>query len=97
MAGHPYRAELARVEPRRLVVAEAERPPRRGRVRAWSDGTTRISLRATRQLVPRLGYPLAGLLQLGQERLQLASGLEYDEAALRWIAQRLRRAIEAAR
>ncbi len=36
-------------------------------------------------------------LQFGRERLQLADGLGYDEATLRWIAQRLRRAIEAAR
>jgi len=36
-------------------------------------------------------------LQCGRERLQLADGLGYDEKTLRWIAQRLRRAIEAAR
>jgi len=36
-------------------------------------------------------------LHFGLERLQLADGLGYDEATLRWIAQRLRRAIEASR
>jgi hypothetical protein len=36
-------------------------------------------------------------LQLGRESLQLADGLGYDEATLRWIALRLRRALEAAR
>ena len=36
-------------------------------------------------------------LQCGRERLALADGLNYDEATLRWIAQRLRQAIEAAR
>ncbi len=36
-------------------------------------------------------------VQVGRERVPLADGLGYDEATLRWIAQRLRKAIEAAR
>jgi hypothetical protein len=35
-------------------------------------------------------------LQVGRERLPLADGLGYDDAQLRWIARRLRRALEAA-
>jgi hypothetical protein len=170
----PYRGELVRLEPRSLV-AEAERPPRAIRVRAWSDGTARIRLRprakmalpwivtvlfaAAAAAVSHLecsgfavacglfGAILAGRvavrgslgetivitpaalmsrkwpwrrrvfaiadvstvvvtgvgdetrldLQCGRERMQLADGLGYDEARLRWIAQRLRRALEAAR
>ena len=169
----PYRGELVRVEPRALV-AEPERPPRGIRVRAWSDGTTQISLRKPTHLSVQLflsavtlcllasaGDPLlpndramclisaalpaffllrsfagetisvspAALsrrrrlgraevrtladvstvvvsgskeeprleLQVGRERVALADGLGYDEPTLRWIAQRLRRAIEAAR
>jgi hypothetical protein len=163
----PYRGELVRLEPRALV-AEAERPPRGLRVRAWSDGTTRLRLgspgvtlrrvvlgivaaifvvasfeeafallfaagavalaipastrvriEVTRAavLVDRRGgqcivRPLSDVstvvvsgsgdetrldLQCGRERIQFANGLDYDEATLRWIAQRLRRALEAAR
>jgi hypothetical protein len=174
VAEHPYRAEVVRVDGKRELLAESERSPRRVRVRAWSDRTTRISLRGTSHLLPRVGFsfltlvfgvmgfaeeeprsiavgymiatlflvltlrtfraeritvspaavarrkrfgrtevrPLVDVstvvvsgdgedarldLQCGRERVQLAQDLGYDEKTLRWIAQRLRRAIEAAR
>jgi hypothetical protein len=174
VAEHPYRAGHERVEGPRVVVAEPERPPRRVRVRAWTDRTTRIRLRAAGQLLARVGFGFLTLLfalagdaerelsrgvfgyalavvfavltlrtfraeqitvspaavsrrrwlrraevrlladvstvvvtgsgeetrldlQIGRERLQLAAGLGYDEMTLRWIAKRLRRALEAAR
>ena len=174
MAEHPYRPELARVDGRRVALAEAERPPQYVRVRAWNDGTMRMRLGVAKHFALRITFgvlagslgmlalilgPLdmgflfsllalscavivAGVsggerisvspaaiarrrrfgrgevralgdvstvgvsgngaatrvaLQLGRERLPLAEGLGYDEPTLRWIAQRLRRAIEAAR
>jgi hypothetical protein len=143
VAEHPYRAEIVRAvdSERRVVVAEAERPPRRVRVRAWSDRTTRIRLRSVGELLPRLGFPFAALMfawlggvendvrsnlagygiaaifvvlwlrTFGAEQLTVSPAavarrrrfrraevrLGYDDKTLRWIAQRLRRAIEAAR
>jgi hypothetical protein len=174
VAEHPYRAEVDRVDEKRVPLAESERAPRRVRVRAWSDRTTRMRLRGTSHLLSRVGFsfltvmfglmgfaeaeprsiavgfvlatlflvltlrtfraeqitvspaavarrrrfgrvevrPLVDVstvvvsgsgedarldLQVGRERLQLADGLGYDDRTLRWIAQRLRRAIEAAR
>jgi hypothetical protein len=172
VAEHPYRRELTIAAPaKRVVVAEAERPPRDVAARAWNDGTTRIRLRPRGHRKARIGYSASALglaalsltggesqvflpvavflailalnawrgerivvtpaavyrrrrfgrsevrplvdvstvvvgsddegprldLQLGRERVHLAAGLGYDEATLRWIAQRLRRAIEAAR
>lgn len=43
------------------------------------------------------GHEVQLLLQVGRERLPIADGLGHDEAALRFVAQRLRRALEAAR
>ncbi len=172
---HPYRAALGRASSvaARALVAETERAPGGVRVRAWSDGTTRLELRRPARLIPRLVFatPTLGALAagavaqpgdalryccvaalfavltlrtfrgerisvspaaiarecvlaraevraladvttvlvsgsgrrafldllVGRERVPLAEGLGYDEATLRWIAQRLRRAIEAAR
>jgi len=81
---HSFRGETISVSP---AAVSRRRHLGRAEVRLLNDVSTVV--------VSGHGENTRVDLQVGQERLELAAGLGYDEKTLRWIAQRLQRALEA--